>query len=65
MPWLARAVLDAVARVDDDVAGIFALLQQGYRALFAAHVEDDVLFGLAVDELLFAVDVHFASASMP
>ena len=58
----AGAVLDAVARVYYQRAGVLALLQQVDRAQLAAHVDDDVLGDGARVELLFAVNVDFAAA---
>lgn len=59
---LALAVLDAVARVDDQVAVVLALLEQGYGARLAAHVEYDVLGDFAAHKLLLGVYVDCAAA---
>ncbi len=59
---LADAVLDAIARIDDQRSFIFEPLQQLGGALFAAHVDDNRLADVACAELLFAVDVDLATA---
>ena len=59
---LARAVLDAISAVDDQRAGVFELLKEHHRAVFATHIDDYVFLDFAGDELLFAVDLHLASA---
>ena len=59
---LADAVLDAVARVYDQGAGVLEALEALDRAELAAHVDDDVLGHTRRCELLLGVYVDLAAA---
>ena len=59
---LAGTVLDTVARVHHQLAGVFKLLQLGDAGALAAHGEDDRLLNVLLVELLLAIDVDLATA---
>ena len=59
---LAGTILDAIARVDDQRAGVLLLLEDLDGALLAAHVEYDVFVDFSGHELFLAVDLDLAAA---
>ena len=59
---LTGAVFDAEARIDNDFASVFRLLQILNRLLLAAHVENHILLHALIVELFFTINVDQTTA---
>ena len=57
-----RAVLNAIARIDNKFSLVLKTLQLGDTLAFAAHGEHDRLIDFLVVELFLTIDVHLTAA---